>query len=350
MIDAHTLIMEEIDKIDGPHKSVKNRIMILCPFHEDKTPSCGIVVSEDTRYDLGSFNCLGCSACGNWNKLAERLNLRQLSNMMPKGGSVSKGSLSNKMREMDGELLSGKNFSMDIMLKTLGNPATNPWPVYADWRGYPGWLVRNLGGMAAVGGRKQSINDDLKCFFPVQVGTKIVGMIQALTRKKANRLSYVSSEGDWVKSHGLFPFSFVSNMLKQMKGKKYVVLVEGPRDALRLIMEGIPALAVLGSQNVSLVKLKLLERLFVDLVIVLPDNDPAGTSMKKKIKFIKEKSDLTYSLKSIGLPKEKDKKGELIKVDPDSMDKTLMRAFKDTLKEYGCRRLKIELIQKIKGA
>jgi 5S rRNA maturation endonuclease (ribonuclease M5) len=64
-------------------------------------------------------------------------------------------------------------------------------------------------------------------------------------------------------------------MLKKMK-RRYIVLVEGPRDAIRLIGFGIPALAILGSNNWSEQKRDLLMTLDLDMVLFAFDNDKGG--------------------------------------------------------------------------
>lgn len=343
MQDAQSLILEEIEKINSQKKQVKNRIMICCPFHDDRTPSCGIVVAEDTKYQLGSFNCLGCGAHGDWNLLADKIGLRTVHKLAPKEGAIQTGALKIKLREMDTKLMSDSNYNMNAMLESLGSPATNPWPEQAEWRGYPGWLIRKIGGLAAVGGRKERMTD-IKCYLPVHVGRKIVGMIKARTRKVEGQLSYVSSEGDWTKESGLFPYNLVNEMLGHLK-RRYVFIVEGPRDALRLIMSGIPALAILGSQNMSGKKLKLLERLDVEYVFVLPDNDSAGTALKKKLKWYRDNMELGYKFVFYSLPKDKDKEGKLIKMDPDGMPKSMMSALKEELRELGLRSIKLEKIK-----
>lgn len=342
--DMQSIIVTELEKVDGDKKSTQDRIMVCCPFHSDNTPSCGIVVSEGSRYPLGTFNCLGCGANGDWNKFAQQLGLQQISDLIPKVGSADTHGLNKKLREMSGSLLTDKNDDMESMLDSLGNPSYIEWPKYNEWRGYPGWLIKNLNGLAAVNKRSE-----FKCILPVKVGKEIKGVIEALEEKQEGKLSYLSSPGDWVKESGLFPFNYVKKMLSYMKFK-YVILVEGPRDALRLIMAGIPALAVLGSQNISGKKIKLLERLDVDLVCWLPDNDKAGREMGKKLTWFFTESNMQLNIsqhRSFKLPRDKDDEGNLIKLDPDSMNKKLMKALKDELREYGAKFLKEDRLRLI---
>jgi hypothetical protein len=59
-------------------------------------------------------------------------------------------------------------------------------------------------------------------------------------------------------------------------GKSSVVLVEGPRDALRLLSYGIPCMAILGTHSWSDKKSGLLEAAGVDRIITCFDGDEAG--------------------------------------------------------------------------
>lgn len=338
--DIHSLILSEVDKIPGQKKQAKNRLMIVCPFHDDRTPSCGIVMAEDGRYELGSFNCLGCGEHGNWNKLAEKLGLQTIGKFMPKGGTAVTFGLKAKINELQSEMMSGRERDLEEMLDFLGAPATQPWPIYSEWRGYPGWLIKNIGGIMAVGGRKLS-RGDVFCYLPVVVRKKIVGFVRAFLDKKPGRESYLTSEGEWVKQSGLFPYEYTRLMINKLKRKRFVVLVEGPRDALRLIMSGIPALAILGTQNMSRSKLKELQFLGLDYVFLLPDNDKAGRDLKEKVKWHMDNFDFDFEVKFLKLPREKDEDGKVIKMDPDCMPSEILKNLKELLVDkYDCKGMK----------
>lgn len=339
--DMQSIIFAELQKVDGPQKTTADRVMVCCPFHDERTPSCGIVVSEGSRYPMGTFNCFGCPESGDWNKFAKQAGLRQISGLIPKTGGADTAALSKKIREMEGSMLTEKNTDMNAMISSLGETSFIDWPIYNEWRGYPGWLIRNLNGLAAV--NKYS---EFKCLLPVKVGKEIKGVIEALEEKKEGKLSYISSSGDWVKESGLFPFNFVREMLRYMKFR-YVILVEGPRDAMRLIMAGIPALAVLGSQNINGKKIRLLERLEIELLCWLPDNDKAGKAMAEKMEWLCDKMDVDFKTRGFRLPRKKNKMGEIEKLDPDGMPDNIMKNLKGALKEYGATFLKEQRIRLI---
>ena len=135
-------------------------------------------------------------------------------------------------------------------------------------------------------------------------------------------------------------------MLAKMK-YRYVVLVEGPRDALRLIMAGIPALAVLGSQNINGKKLRLVERLDIELLCWLPDNDAAGKAMAEKLEWMCNNMQISFEYRGFKLPRKKGKDGKIVKLDPDVMPKKMLRALKDEIKEYGGKFIKPENLRMI---
>jgi DNA primase len=79
----------------------------------------------------------------------------------------------------------------------------------------------------------------------------------------------------WSLTHGLFPFDTAVKLM-QDKGLTTMVLVEGPRDALRLIQMGIPACSILGTHSWSDNKRRLLEFAGVTRLITMFDGDEAG--------------------------------------------------------------------------
>lgn len=70
--------------------------------------------------------------------------------------------------------------------------------------------------------------------------------------------------------------------LNRVKSSKNVYVVESSFDAIRLHQCGFPAVATLGS-NVSNFQIDLLKKYFND-ILVIADNDAAGSNMAKKLK------------------------------------------------------------------
>lgn len=322
--DAKTIIQEEIQRIPGYKKTTADSIMIKCPFHEDSTPSCGIYMSEGMQIPIGFFNCLGCDAKGSWNKLAEALDLRKIKNWQREIVGNSDDLLVKALR-MGEDLLEEK--TLQALVKKLGGYPMLPWTSDTEWRGYPGTLIRDAGGQFLLDTHLDENN--IICFFPIEIEGKFYGGVKAYMEKQLGMLSYVATKGDWVKKYGLFPYSLVKKFNEKWD-LDYVVLVEGPRDALRLISEGIPALAVLGSQNISEEKIKQLRNIGVEFVYSLADNDAAGDGLRKALRTLCKSVGMDY--KGIKLPKPM-KKGKLVKLDPDNCSNKLISVIKESLRD-----------------
>lgn len=69
--------------------------------------------------------------------------------------------------------------------------------------------------------------------------------------------------------------------LHRVKSSNVIYVVESSFDAIRLDQVGFPAVATLGS-NVSISQIRLLEKYF-NTVVLIADNDDAGSIMKDKL-------------------------------------------------------------------
>ncbi len=309
-------------------KNAGSSIMLRCPFHQDNSPSLGVFIEDGGKIPAGSWHCFGCSERGGWNVLARKLGLARIKNWGNYTEDVS-DIVNSKVAQ---SLLGTEHTSLADMIKDFGDVAAQPWPKTLDWRGYNGRLLNKLGGMLI----DDTYNDSLCLVLPVNVQGKTKGMIKAMMTKRKGQLSYVNSKGGWIKTHGMFPYDSVKKMLGKLD-LNYVVLVEGPRDALRLITNNIPALAILGAENFGDLKALLISNLPVEYVFVMTDNDAGGDVTWANIKPIMRNYVPTKRLK---LPrgkcildekgrKIKDKKGNLLRVktDPGNMsEKILERA------------------------
>ncbi len=334
MKDAYEIVHESLAMYEGQKKVAGDTLMIVCPFHHDRTPSCGVYMVSGMDIPLGYFNCLGCGAKGHWNILAEKCGFPTFKSFQVIEGSAE--AFLNKINKDENKILGEVATTLKDLTKTMGRPSYFPWDTYTDWRGFDGKFINKVEGYSMVDSWKG--NADMVLFLPVKINGKYYGGVRAQLKKIGKRASYVNTTGDWTKDYGLFPYDFVKKMVKKRK-LKFVVLVEGPRDALRLIINGIPALAVLGARNFSATKLRLVLKL-ADDVYVMPDNDLGGVELKNNIKerFAEVVPDMKPKI--ISLPRDKDKDGKLIKLDPMAMPykfvKSLRKMFKET---YDIKRL-----------
>lgn len=322
MSDARQIIFEEItSKIGGSKKLAGDTYMICCPYHNDRSPSGGINLAVESNIPLGYYHCFGCGEKRPWNALAATLGLHQF-----KGWELSfKGNGGNRESRKT-KAVTYESHKQELR-RALNTYESIDWPAYMSWRGYSGSLLRKLGGVFY----NDPMTQEVMLFFPIYVNTKYKGGVRAYLEKQTNGLSYLTTKGEWVKDYGLLGYEYIK---KIMRKRKYtaVVLVEGPRDMLRLIDNKIPALAVLGSENFSEKKLLRVLALnsMITTIYVMPDNDKAGTKMYKTIKRI---SGDMVKVKRLKLPREKDMEGNVIKMDPDDAPIGLIKQVKRLLED-----------------
>lgn len=314
-LDARQTIIEELHSLPIAKKQAGSSLMIQCPFHDDRGPSCGVNLAVDNGIPLGFFHCFGCPAKGPWNKLAKQLGLSQFKDWQL--GFTGNGSTREEKRRAPEATMKSTD-QKDRLYKTIKTKEVIEWPESQEWRGYGGKLLRKLGALMF------SEREEIMLFFPIYVNKKFVGGVKAHMEKQEKRLSYINTPGSWVLNNGLLGYDYVKSIIskrvtEKKKGKRYtsIVLVEGPRDVLRLLLNKIPALAILGIENFNVKK--LIKILSINpntrTIYVMPDNDKAGTEMYKKIKEIAEPY---VQVRRLKLPRDLDSKGKVIKMDPDN--------------------------------
>lgn len=315
-MDNEEIVRDQLRQLGGRQKTAGDWHMVQCVFHDDSSPSCGVYLrKDDPSRKFGSFNCLGCGAHGDWNVFAEKAKLEQI-----KSWNSAETHVSYKLDNADDELLGAAGQTIRSVLTVMKCPEAQKWPEYVEWRGLPGRLIHRVGGLA--------INDrfdGLAVLFPIIIGDRVRGAVKALYKKKANT-SYITMSGQWVKRFGLFPYAYTYSLIERFE-HRFVILVEGPRDVLRLLKLGIPAVAVLGANTISKTKLLYITNLGVDQVYVMSDNDNGGDLLWKNIKR------LMPDVRRLKLPTDLDSDGKLIKMDPFSAPASVMRKVKDLMRE-----------------
>lgn len=291
-------------KIGSEEKTAK----IICQWHyvqgkdRESTPSFIVNLQNNGKYHAGTGRCFGC---GKYIKKFEAII------------DPSKESLDTSLGEDEDEYVQPLyNESVDAILhdedEETGHVLPNalPWLRHEDWRTINGQLMYLIGA-------KQFYKEEFEkimAYLPCNVNGKEVGHIEANLQKEGKR-NYFNKPGPWVKETGLFPYDFVVKYLKRYK-LKTIVPVEGPRDALRCLQFGIPALAILGTQNWSENKAELISNLNVERIISAMDGDKAGILATNAV-FESFKGEIdTYNFRF-------DKYGE--KLDPGNCPKEIMR-------------------------
>lgn len=305
-------LLKQIQLIPGPKKQRKKWIDVICPFHNDSKPSLGINIEGGSRR-LGDIHCWSCPARGNWDKLANRLGLQTLASadieafpIMPASVYESEWAIANN-RLVNGAYTSSGRYTdlsddQPSRSSTAGQVAgilteeklwlehklklVIDWAPSNRWRTISGSLLHKLGARAGLRyGEKQ-------IWLPVTIDDELVGSwIGRLSKSEDPKISsYLNSSGTWISNYGLWPYDYVALMVKR---HKKVLLVEGQRDALRLIDSGIPALCVFGTNSVTVEKLAYVLALEAS-VYLCGDGDRAGrefnSQVKKMLKNLGEKA------------------------------------------------------------
>ena len=316
---AFDIIRAEIDKIPGYKKPKGDGIFVRCPFHDEKTPSCSVNLDDNARVRIGSFHCFGCGEKGNWNKLAEKFGLAQIAEWQHFKGSTD-GAL-QKVNQQVKNLTSLTNQTLQRLFDEVGNSVI-PWPKTQDWRSYSGKLIHRVEGYMYDDKRY----DEIMLVLPVYINGRFRGGVRALQEKPKVGPSYINLGGNWTLDYGLLGYDFIRKY--DLFGYKSVVLVEGPRDWLRLIKNKIPACAILGSKMFSEKKLILLMGLGIEKIFSFPDNDSSGRGMAK---LIGEVCGNLIEHEYLELPRKRDDKGNLIKLDPDNCSQKIIDKVKGML-------------------
>lgn len=251
---------------DRAPRSERGALWIRCPNPDHKggqerTPSLKIntEISQNARGYVGNFQCYGCGWRGDWNTLAATMGLPQW-----QGKTIGDGTLHGfPILPAEDELLT--------LNEELVDQESVPWPTSQDWRNIKGDLCSKLGGRMNLRG------EELRLVFPVRVFDETLGTITCMLEKVKGEKSYINSRGDWAHV-SMFPYDHVRGMFRRMRpGRRPVLVVEGPRDALTLVQAGIPALATIGSYTAwTEQKARLVLDLEPDLIVLAFDGDEIG--------------------------------------------------------------------------
>ena len=251
-------VLSEINLYTGTKKAGPNdSTFVLCPFHSERTPSLRIFHSTNSR-SPGYGRCYGCGVKSPWDELSVKLGLKPYRHFKP--------------------------------TQQFARPVVKPKELVYDDQNFefkklpPGKFWRDISTdlLIDVGCKKISQYGEPFIFMPVIIRGEERGYIRARLRKKKDKPSYLNKPGKWSETQGLFPYDYAVNMMRE-KDYNSLVLVEGPRDALRLLSLGIPAIAILGTQSWSKRKSNLIELSGAENVILCFDGDDAGLLAERKI-------------------------------------------------------------------
>jgi hypothetical protein len=230
-------------------------ILIYCPWHKETNPSLHVHVGHTVI--PGSFRCFGCPAHGNWNKLARALNL-PLFDFKQDSTSITldDNALSSIIREtIDGFR---KREIAANSVRTL--KGIEDLPDNFSWRGYSTNFYNRLG--CKFYWDKQHDREYL--YFPLNMNGTYCGYTLASLDGKDEKYQIFAEA-----SKLLFLYD-------QIIVNEPIVIVEGHFDAIRLMAEGIPAVAIFGVQNWSDIKRNYIITKHPSKILIVFDGDKAG--------------------------------------------------------------------------
>jgi 5S rRNA maturation endonuclease (ribonuclease M5) len=258
-MDKVTFIREQLSRVPDADFSNPDQVKILCPFHDDSRPSLDVsLINILGKVSVGGFNCWACKdGHGGWNKLAIKLGLEIWEQKKYENQSE------NVFLAQQAEFAQfEKNQQQQEYVKPFTEGA---WK--GSWRGLSGSFLRSVGCEALW----DKIAEEYRLWFPVfDFQHKLVGHIAARGENSdiENRYKYLNSDG--------FSSQKLWYGLSFEKNPKWLVIVEGPYDCLRLRSLGIPAIAVLGIKTLTDQKiLQILSKGCTKVLLAL-DADQAG--------------------------------------------------------------------------
>lgn len=262
-----SFVVDQLKNLAGPKRISSDYTFILCPYHSERTPSARVFHSS------GFLKCYGCGASKKYNDWAVQAGLEPLGKFgLPKSGEVP---ATSDRRFIDSlfaaDSKTGGNRDLDLV--GLDSELSKRLGVYSSWRGFRREFLMRVGAKLAYD------RDTYQHFIwlPVIIRGRLKGHILAALKKPSDKSqpSYLNASGTWTRRHGLFPFDYAIEVMTAL-GSSTIYLVEGPRDALRLLSLGYPAVCILGTHSWTDVKSRNLELSNVERVVVMMDGDDAG--------------------------------------------------------------------------
>jgi hypothetical protein len=253
-------VIQQLDNYSGHKKRLNSSsTFVICPYHSESTPSGRLFHSSDSK-SPGFFKCYGCGAKARWDEVAPKLGLKPYKWTKP----TVQYAMALRNQEQEKQKIVNMEFS-DIPKNKL-------------WRSIETNLLIDIGARRIVCEYDNGFRTQSMLWFPVNVKGKQRGFIRARIHKEFGRPSYLNSPGRWSQDFGLFPYDYAVRVRP-----KTVVLVEGPRDALRLLAHGIPAIAILGTQSWGQRKSQMVELTGAKRCVLCMDGDDAGLRAIKLI-------------------------------------------------------------------
>ena len=254
-------VAQILDTAGVDYEDGDRRLMVVCPFHDDNTPSCGIWA------DTGWFKCFACGAEGSLvDFLMESLSISRGEAYRMTRGEDSVSEMEDRIRAfLKSDDDTYKYFNVRSFHKVY--PPLSRWKAgmeYVQGRGVPLELVERFDMRAGV--KKYAGRVVMPIFTPSGQLVSYVG--RAVSPGKVPKTRKSRSP-----HRTLYGLSEIVTFWGP--GKHDIVVVEGEFDALYLQGLGIPAVANMGTSPMGAEKIRLLRR-YAKRVVLSYDGDEAG--------------------------------------------------------------------------
>lgn len=280
-MDYHSFVIDQLTKTGRRFIDKGAYVLCICPSHaggNENNPSRKINISGDKYTPLESW-CWACSSSDgkqklSWNELAA------LTGMAP-------------IRDEAGDI-EEEGDSLWLSLPTpddfygVKSEEIRHFPWKGNWRGIEESILLKAGASVV------NAKDEPRLYLPVTIDGEEVGNIQCVIKvtKESHRIKYLLSKDNHWTRNTLYPIDLAFPMAEKLG---FICIVEGARDALRLIQWGVPAVCTCGTNNYTRAKRDSLEELGVRVVIAT-DDDEAGDKLRDKIDYeLKTYTDLKVS-------------------------------------------------------
>ena len=260
-------VIRELGTYSGPKRPGPTSTFVACPFHQENTPS-GRVFHAPTTKSPGFFKCYGCGKTAPWDEVAPKLGLKPYQWAKPS--------------EQYAYALRSRDQVDERKLVFYALPADKVWRHIKT-----NFLLKVVKARMCRVLYPDGVRSQKMLYFPVMVKSELRGYIRARMKKVDGKPSYLNAPGPWSHDYGLFLYDQAVALMER-KGWSSIVLVEGPRDALRLLSMGIPAIAILGTQSWSQRKSQLIEMTGATTIILAMDGDDAGLDAVQLIRPLLE--------------------------------------------------------------
>lgn len=278
-MDHASFVMEQVAKTGRLHFNKGDHVVVQCPIHaggHERTPSRKINISNSRYRPLESY----CFACHDDQKRLTWNELAAVMHMTPLQGEDSDS-------EEGGEgLWLALPQPADFYGVEHAEIAQFAWK--GSWRGIQYKLLKKLGATTV------NSRDEPRIYFPIYVDGVEVGNTQCVINAKheeASKIKYLHS-GKWTQ-WTLYPIDIAFPMAEKCG---YLLIVEGLRDALRLIQFGVPAVCIWGTNGWTRAKRDILIELDGVTKVIAMDGDEAGRAATDKIEADLKRNKVKHSV------------------------------------------------------